>query len=34
MTMRPRGGCCSRPSEPLPLIGGANLSSKNQLILH
>ena len=33
MTTRPRGGCCSRPSEPLPLIDGSKLSSKNHLIL-
>ena len=34
MTTRPLGVCCSQPSEPRPLIGGSNISSKNHLILH
>ena len=33
MTTRRRGGCCSQPTEPRPLIDRSNLSSKNCRIL-
>lgn len=33
MTTRPRGGCCSQPSESRQLIDHSTLSSKNYRIL-